>query len=80
MDSASLDLLVIQKLQRINNEKENAIVFEDSFSGVTAGLNAGMKVIGVLSTHTKNQLPPCSFYINDYTEIDLDIVDKVLKT
>lgn len=64
----------------ISIRPENAIVFEDSFSGVTAGLNAGMKVIGVLSTHTKKQLPPCSYYIHDYTEIDLNIINKVLAT
>lgn len=50
-------------------EPKDCIVFEDSFSGVTAGLNAGMKVVGVLSSHTKEELPPCSLYIQDYTEI-----------
>lgn len=58
---------------------EQAIVFEDSFSGVTAGLNAGMKVVGVLSTHSKEQLPPCSFYINDYSEITIDKIFEILK-
>lgn len=46
---------------------EDCVVFEDSFSGVTAGLNAGMKVVGVLSSHTKEELPPCSLYIHDYS-------------
>lgn len=45
------------------------VVFEDSFSGVSAGLNAGMKVVGVLSSHTIDELPPCSLYINDYREL-----------
>lgn len=58
---------------------EEAIVFEDSFSGITAGLNAGMKVIAVLSTHSKEQLPPCSYYINDYTEITVDKIVEILK-
>ena len=48
------------------------IVFEDSFSGISAGLNAGMKVIGVLSSHTKEELPPCSLYVNDYSEMSFD--------
>jgi beta-phosphoglucomutase len=42
------------------------VVFEDSFSGVSAALNAGMKVVGVLTSHEKEELPPCNFYINDY--------------
>lgn len=45
------------------------VVFEDSFSGVTAARNAGMKVVGVLTSHTKEELPPCDFYIDDYTAI-----------
>lgn len=45
---------------------EQCVVFEDSFSGVTAALNAGMKVIGVLTSHTKEELPPCNLYIEDY--------------
>lgn len=48
---------------------EQCVVFEDSFSGVSAGLNAGMKVVGVLTSHTKEELPPCSLYINDYKDL-----------
>lgn len=54
------------------------IVFEDSFSGVSAGINAGMQVVGVLSSHTKEELPPCQFYINDYSEISVEMVLEIL--
>jgi len=57
----------------------HCLVFEDSFSGVTAALNAGMKVVGVLSSHTKDELPPCSHYIRDYSEINADKVLDILK-
>ncbi|AFL82890.1 haloacid dehalogenase superfamily protein, subfamily IA, variant 3 with third motif having DD or ED [Belliella baltica DSM 15883] len=50
---------------------ENCIVFEDSFSGVSAALNAGMKVVGVLSSHTKEELPPCDLYIENYLDLNL---------
>jgi len=53
-------------------------VFEDSFSGITAARNAGMKVVGVLSSHTKEELPPCDFYIRDYTTIRTDDVLQIL--
>lgn len=55
------------------------LVFEDSFSGVTAGLNAGMRVVGVLSTHKKEDLPGCVAYINDYSEITAQQVLAILK-
>jgi beta-phosphoglucomutase len=45
------------------------VVFEDSFSGVSAAINAGMKVVGVLTSHTKDELPPCNLYINDYSDL-----------
>ncbi|MDQ6479624.1 HAD family phosphatase [Dyadobacter sp. LHD-138] len=48
---------------------DQCVVFEDSFSGVSAALNAGMKVVGVLTSHTEDELPPCNFYISDYTEL-----------
>lgn len=48
---------------------EQCLVFEDSFSGVSAALNAGMRVVGVLSSHTKEELPPCDLYINDYKDL-----------
>jgi beta-phosphoglucomutase len=50
------------------------IVFEDSFSGVSAGINAGMPVVGVLSSHTISELPPCNLYINDYKQLKWPIL------
>jgi beta-phosphoglucomutase family hydrolase len=69
----------LKSAERVGVSPADCIVFEDSFSGVTAGLNAGMKVVGVLSTHTKEQLPPCSFYINDYSEVNVEKVLELLK-
>ncbi|MES2826528.1 MAG: HAD family phosphatase [Bacteroidota bacterium] len=50
------------------------VVFEDSFSGVSAALNAGMKVVGVLTSHTKEELPPCNLYIDDYKQLTFEKV------
>lgn len=69
----------LNSAKNLNVTPNNAIVFEDSYSGITAGLNAGMKVVAVLSSHTKDQLPPCDYYINDYTEITVDKLFEILK-
>ncbi|AIM36257.1 HAD family hydrolase [Sphingobacterium sp. SG20118] len=66
----------LKSADNLQVDPKNCIVFEDSFSGITAGINAGMTVVAVLSTHTKQQLPPCPAYINDYTEIS---VSKILE-
>jgi len=57
---------------------DQCIVFEDSFSGVSAGLNAGMKVVGVLTSHTKEELPPCNLYINDYKNLSYDTISRLI--
>ena len=59
----------LKSAENLGVNPDNCIVFEDSFSGITAGLNAGMKVVGVLSSHDKDELPPCSLYIQDYSRI-----------
>lgn len=66
--------------KKVQVQPQNAIIFEDSFSGVTAGLQAGIKVIGVLSSHTESDLPGCIHYIKDFTQITLEnIVDLLRK-
>lgn len=57
---------------------KSCVVFEDSFSGVSAALNAGMQVVGVLSSHTKDELPPCSHYITDYRDVDVPLITEIL--
>jgi len=58
----------------------DCVIFEDSFSGVSAAINAGAKVVGVLTSHTKDQLPPCQHYIRDYHDIDVTRVKQMLAT
>ena len=48
------------------SKPNECIVFEDSFSGISAAINAEMKVVGVLSSHAKEELPICDYYIKTY--------------
>ena len=64
--------------QNLGVSPAQCVVFEDSFSGVTAALNAGMSVVGVLTSHTKEELPPCNLYINDYSEMSFQTIKNLL--
>lgn len=66
----------IQSAKNLGVAPEHCVVFEDSYSGVTAAKNAGMKVVGVLSSHTKEELPVCDLYIEDFRGLG---VKKVLR-
>ncbi|MFC3197405.1 HAD family hydrolase [Parapedobacter deserti] len=70
--------IYLKSASRLGVEPKNCVIFEDSFSGVTAAINAGAKVVGVLTSHTKEQLPPCQHYIRDYHDIDLDRIKQLL--
>ncbi|HEX3044404.1 MAG TPA: HAD family phosphatase [Bacillota bacterium] len=50
---------------------EDCIVFEDSISGINAATNAGMKTVGLTTTHPREELPQTKILINDFTEIDV---------
>jgi len=69
----------LKSAQNLGVSPAHCVVFEDSFSGVSAALNAGMKVVGVLSSHTKEELPPCNHYIKDYSDINVEIVKQLIQ-
>lgn len=50
------------------------IVFEDAFAGIEAGIRAGMKVVALATTHTRDELAHtgASLIIDDFTQIRLD--------
>jgi beta-phosphoglucomutase len=59
----------LKSAQNLGMQPEQCIVFEDSYAGVTAALNAGMKVVAVLTSHSREELPPCSLYIENYEDL-----------
>jgi beta-phosphoglucomutase len=43
-------------LERLNMPAENCIVFEDSKAGIQSARNAGIRVVGIASSHSKKEL------------------------
>lgn len=53
-------------------DPKDCIVFEDSYAGVEAGIAAGMKVIGLSTTHPADTLvDKCVKVIPDFTNFDI---------
>lgn len=52
-------------------DPENCVVFEDTISGIKAAKAAEMKVIGVASTHTKEELDIADDVIGDFNEVTI---------
>jgi sugar-phosphatase len=44
-------------------------VLEDAPAGVQAALAAGMRVIGVLTTHARHELPGAVAYVDDLRDV-----------
>ncbi len=70
--------IYLKTADNLSVHPDQCLVFEDSYSGVSAAINAGMKVVGVLSSHSKEELPPCQIYIENYHEINVDKVSQLL--
>lgn len=56
--------------EAINANPKRCIAFEDSVAGIRSAKAAGMKVIGLTTTHTKEDVREADFIIKDYTEIN----------
>lgn len=61
----------LKSADQLKVKPDACVVFEDSYSGVTAAKNAGMKVVGVLSSHTREELPVCDLYIHNFKELSI---------
>jgi HAD superfamily hydrolase (TIGR01509 family) len=55
----------------INVDPSECIVIEDSISGVESGLNAGATVIGITTTHTREEMKKCALIADDFNVISV---------
>ncbi|MBT1702619.1 HAD family hydrolase [Chryseosolibacter indicus] len=62
--------IYLKSAAALNFKPENCIVIEDSISGVQAGKNAGCKVIGITTTHIKEELADTDMIIENFVGLD----------
>ena len=60
-------------------DNAQCVVFEDAISGIKAGKAAGSKVIGLATSHRREELE-ADLIIDDFTQIDVDKVRHLLSS
>ncbi len=55
--------------KEINADPNKCIAFEDSIAGISSAKAAGMRVVGLTTTHSEADLTEADMIIKDYTEI-----------
>jgi beta-phosphoglucomutase family hydrolase len=56
----------------LNKEPRHCIVFEDSLSGIQAAKRAGMRVVGLSTTHSADELDAANMVISNFEEMGLE--------
>jgi beta-phosphoglucomutase len=71
--------IYIKTAQALGLPNERCIVIEDSLSGVEAGQQSGSKVIGVTTTHTREELDHTNLVIDDFEQLTVEQLEELIK-
>ena len=63
--------IYLQTAARLNVGPDSCLVFEDSPAGVQSGKNAGMKVVGITTSHTEAELAKADLTVKNFSELEL---------
>lgn len=66
--------------QKLGLKPDQCVVVEDSVAGVQAGINAGMKVVGITSTFSREQISHATTLIASYREVNVEKVKDLIKS
>ncbi len=69
--------IYLKVAKALNFDPKDCIVFEDSLSGIEAGQKAGCKVVGVMTTHTAEELKHTDWVINDFENLKIQDLIKL---
>ena len=71
--------IYLKAADRLNARPDSCVVFEDSVAGVKAGLNAGMKVVAVTTTHSADEFEGADLVIKDFERIDVKHIQRLFE-
>lgn len=73
--------IYLKTVKRLGAKKEECIVFEDSRVGISSALEAGIKVVGVSTGHTREELYQAgvSMAIDDFRNLDPEDVLNLIR-
>jgi beta-phosphoglucomutase len=67
--------IFLKAAELLGIEPKSCVVFEDAKSGIEAARRTGMKVVGVTTTHSLEELKPfCDLVIIDFTELSVESI------
>ena len=69
--------IYLKTIAAIHFPPERCIVIEDSLSGITAGHKAGCKVIGITTTHIREELSETDLIIDHFNDLTIDDLIKL---
>jgi len=68
--------IYLKASRKLRVKPSHCLVFEDAFFGIEAARNAGIKVVGLSTTHSPEELTGTALNIRDFSEINAEkIVD-----
>jgi len=70
--------IYLRSAELLHVEPGNCIVMEDSTVGVEAGQKAGMKVVGITTTHSAEELSHTDLVIDSFAELSLNELKNLL--
>lgn len=70
--------IYLKAIEKLELKPTQCIVFEDSVAGVESGRRAGCRTVGVMTTHTAEEMKDCAMVINDFEALDTDAVLELL--
>jgi beta-phosphoglucomutase len=64
--------LYLKAAEELRRKPGECVAFEDSFPGVESALAAGMRVVGVTTTHTPEELGHVHLVIDDFEDVSVE--------